>query len=256
MIRRDKQLVIIRDRVDPDEMQATEVVLERMVLQQDAMLHIGTCTGYVMTLGKRSLLNFYDLDKLKADDVFVHRRPYGGSGTIYGPRDVLLGLYIPKSTFKDGYQTDGATAYLYFQTLIASSLRQHGLNVSIDESEAIRWEDGVCMHLQGRGEIVTPEGHKMVVSVFREDELGFYMRAILLVSTDWVKVYDYLILPTDPMYPVDSIELQLGRSSVTQHLIDTVIEYFSREFSSYQHALKGPPVTKAVEGIKEKYRMI
>ena len=184
MIKRNKTLSIIRDWVEPDEAQATEIVLENAVLQHDALLHIGTCTSDVLTLGKRSLLKFYDLNKLHDANIYVHRRPYGGSGTIYGPRDVLFSLYINKQSFIDKYNVDAAHAHRFFNWCLCTAINKLGVPAYLDESESIRKEDGVCAHLQGRSEIRADKGQtRMVASVFREDELGFYVRVVVLGLT-------------------------------------------------------------------------
>lgn len=256
MIKASSVLTYIRGTMDPDESQAVELMLERDVHNHDAIMHIATITDYIMTLGVRSKLKFYDLDKLKADKIFVHRRPYGGSGTICGPLDVAMSLYINKRSFKAGYQVDSKAAYKVFVYAIAAALQDLGVECHVDESEILRAEDGVCVHLHGRSEIITPTGSKMVVSVYKEDEIGFYMRAMFLVTSDWAMIYDYLTMPVKPMHEIDSIEMRLGRHDVTRDVMDEVTNKISAFFLELDRQDLQPEMMAAVHGIKERFRVI
>ncbi len=256
MIKWGKVLSVMRDRVPPEEAQATEIVLENSVVQQDALLHIGSITDYVLTLGKRSLFKFYNFDKLRADNIYVHQRPYGGSGTLYGPNDAVLSLYVNKASFSAGFDVDAVCAYILFTNAICSALNDMGLVCRIDDTEKLRKEDGVCAHLHGRSEILSKDGTKLVASVFREDDLGFYMRALILVSDDWAKIYDYLVAPTKPLTPVDSVQQQLNRPVSPEEVVNAVVNRMVRPFSDQKPATINDAPREIVKGLKNRYRVV
>ena len=258
MIKSDAILNVIWDTVKPEEAQATEIVLENSVLQQDALLHIGNCTDYVLTLGKRrALRKFFDLEKLQADNIYTHHRPYGGSGTIYGPKDVVFSLYVNKASFIDEYNVNAADAYNYFVHALHRAILKFKIDCHIDDDEFRSEDDGVCVHLQGRSEIITPSGSKMAVSVFREDELGFYMRGMLLVSDDWTKVYQYLISPIPPdRITVDSMTLQSGYHLFPHEVAQVVITEMTQLFSRGKPDTISQAQHTVIQGIKDKYRVL
>ena len=257
MIKQDKVLSILQDSVDPEHAQGTELVLENAVMQQDALLHIGWITGYVLTLGRRGLMKFYDLDKLNADGIYVHRRPYGGSGTLYGPNDVVFSLYINKASFIDGFDVSAQHAHRFFNWHVCSALNALGLTCHVDERDVSVTEDGVCMHTHGRTEVVNEDNQKMAASVFREDELGFYMRCLLLVSDDWTKVYNYLQspIPQDRIHP-DSIERRLGHDYARQEVALEVTRQIALAFNTERFVDLTPEQKEYIRGLRGKYRVV
>lgn len=246
------------DREYPVELlAATELVLEHTVLNHDAMLHLATASGYVLTIGRRSALKFYDLDKLRDEGVFVHEREFGGSGALYGPGDVLFTLQVNKGSFVDGYDVDVKQAYRFFNEQLCTVIDELGVSVYLDESVKIGHpEDGVCAHLQGRSEIRSTAGNaRMAASVYREDEVGFYMRGVVLVTGAWQMIYQYLDPPTPPMLPLDSIMLQLDADrDMRDEIMESILVQFAKAFRHQR--LWEQDNMRAIYGIKDRFRVL
>ena len=257
MIHEYRLLSIIRDRDFPvNRLAAHETVLEHSVLEQPAMLHVTNPSSLVLTIGKRGALKFYNLDELRKAGVFVHQRDFGGSGAMYGHGDALFSLQINKASFIDGYEVSAAEAHHYFNGLICDVINKLGVDAYIDkEDKAGHKEDGVCAHLQGRSEIRAANGNKMAVSVYREDEVGFYMRGVILVTTAWAMIYNFLASPCEPMQPVDCLQMQLGKTEMKDEVIKAIIERFGEAFGQSRPAQLTFRQEQAVVGIKDKYKV-
>lgn len=254
----DLTLEIIEERDIPCcNIRAGEVVLAHTIMQRDALLHIGNPDGYILGLGKRGERKFYNWDKLRTDGIYVNRRNYGGSGAMLGPKDIIYSLHVNKACFTDGFDVDSASAYSFFNGAVLDTIVTFLGEAMFDTEDVRHREDGVCIHLTGRSEIITPEGSKMAVSVYREDEVGFYMNGAILVSDAWAAIYDYLEAPIEGhRIKRDSLEMRTNILSnltgrVRTELIDNMVERFNQGV----WVSKTDAERRAIAGIRDKYRV-
>ena len=257
MIKNDLTLDVIYTKDLPaKDLRACDVVCSFGIMTHYALLFIANPDGPILRLGKRAALKFYDLDKLREDGVYVNKTNYGGSGAMFGPRDITFNLHVNKQSFVDEYRVDTAKAFRFFIESLRDTMRDLGIDAHIDDETKLNKEDGVCIHLQGRSEVVTRDGRKLVVSVYREDEMGFYLNAAVLVSDAWASIYDYLVSPMEVRLPNNSVEELLGRENITEEIIRDLIQRFSELFGRLEYIELTEFQRRAVEGIRDKYRVL
>ena len=256
MIKSDRVLnVIYTQNMPARDIRACDIVCSFGIMEYDALLTIANPESPILRLGKRAHLKFYDLERLRSDGVYVNKANFGGSGAFFGPRDIVFNLHINKQSFFEGYEIDVREAGDYFAQSICYALTEFGVPSKLDKEVKPAKNDGACIHLQERGDVVSEEGRKLAVTVYQEDDLGFYLNGAILVSTAWYKVYDYLTSPMNVKLPETSVEQLLGREGVTHELTEIVINNFGKAFGGSQYISMTDRQRMAIEGIRDKYRV-
>ena len=256
MLAKSKILTIIREKDLPvEETRAGDVVMAHWLPQYGALLQVANPNGYMFGIGKRATLKFYDIEKLKQDGVYIHKRNYGGSGAMFGPSDIIWSLHVMKNHFSDGYDVVAADAYKFFNVAVFDTFRDLGMEVEIDESVRSQAEDGACIHLQGRSEIITPAGRKVAVSVYKEDDIGIYINGAFLISDAWARIYEYLASPVKVDPPGNSVERILARENITQEVEDMFVRQVKARFFGAQFRPKTLVQREAIKAIEKNYRI-
>jgi len=86
--------------------------------------------------------------------------------------------------------------------------------------------------------------------------MGFYLNAAVLVSDAWADIYKYLISPIEMRLPKNSVEELLGRRDITEGIIQDLILRFSHMFGELRLTELTEFQQKAVDGIRDKYRVL
>lgn len=181
---------------------------------------IGTVDRERLGLGKRTDLTMFNLDKLKRDQVFVDRRPFGGAGTYCGSGDVIYSFHINRLCLADPDMPVG-DVFQEWNEIVREAICEVGVDATIRNEPGQNIRDGVCVNLVGRSEIVDGTGNKLVGSVFKDDGLIISIHGLVMVTDTWLKIYDYLKVPTQRARAV-SLEQLVSRDDLTDVVVEAL----------------------------------
>ncbi len=144
-----------------------------------------------ISLGRHARSDMFDSEKLKESEVYVDRYSFSGAGMYYGTEDVIYSFHINRCLLGTP-EDDAFSIYYFYMSLVQEAISDLGINTEIKTETKRRKNSGVCLDLDGRGEIVTKDGKKLVASVYHDDGLIVSIHGSILVSDSWAKIYDFL----------------------------------------------------------------
>ncbi len=202
------------------------IIHARATFDADAIGFIGNPDGYRLGIGRRTTPNTFDMDKLRREGVYVERRPYGGSGFFCGPKDVYFSFHVNRVSLPEPNISVNEVFDQYVNKLLDVILGL-GIQAHIQgSSRSKNRNDGICMNLSGRSEIVDQYGNKLVAGVFKDDGLVISMSGVFLVSDDWRKIYTYLRQPPPNQISGSSLEQHVEDDALTNRVIQSVCSHF------------------------------
>ena len=152
---------------------------------------IATLSAERISLARHARAEMFDREKLRADNVYVDRPKFAGSGMYYGTEDVLFSFHLNR-TILGNPNEESQKIYARYSDMVCRALRQYGILVYVKSQHGRKKNTGVCLNLEGRSEMIGENGEKLVAGVYQDNNLVFSMHGVILVSDTWKKIYDYV----------------------------------------------------------------
>ncbi len=144
-----------------------------------------------ISLVKHTSAEIFDKGKIKRDNLYVDRSPFGGAAMYCGSGDVTYSFHINRDALINALQPAGEI-YRGYTNLVCASIANLGIEVRVRDEPVHNRKTGVCLNLEGRSEIVDKDGRKLAGSIYKDDGLIVSIHGIILVTEAWKKIYDYI----------------------------------------------------------------